>query len=142
MSASPSAAQPVSILLVEDEEGMARLISFLLEREGYQVTHAADGLKGAEAIQKMAPPSLAILDMRVPYRNGLELLALIRSKPSWKGVPVVMLTSHTRERDVVRALEGGASDYIEKPFQPKEVVARLKRFLKPGKVPLGGPLAC
>ena len=66
----------------------------------------------------------------LPYHNGFELVAHIRSKDLWREVPIVMLTADSAERDIVRALDAGANDYVVKPFNPKELMARLRRFLK------------
>lgn len=123
-----------TILLVEDEEDIAFLLRFLLERNGYQVEHAEDG---KQALERIAPgasgsqvPDLVLLDMMLPYHDGLEILARLRAQPAWETVPVVMLTAKAREADIVRALELGADDYVTKPFQPDELLARVRRFLR------------
>lgn len=66
----------------------------------------------------------------LPYHSGVELVDPIRSKDLWREVPIVMLTADSAERDIVRALNAGANDYVVKPFNPKELTARLRRFLK------------
>ncbi|UXZ54417.1 response regulator [Halomonas sp. 7T] len=123
-----------TILLVEDEEDIAFLLRFLLERNGYQVEHAEEGRQALERITHGASssqvPDLVLLDMMLPYHDGLEILARLRSQPVWEDVPVVMLTAKAREADIVRALELGADDYVTKPFQPDELLARLRRFLR------------
>ncbi|HTK87820.1 MAG TPA: response regulator [Nitrospiraceae bacterium] len=78
----------------------------------------------------MPPPQLALLDVMLPYHSGFELVDPIRSKDLWREVPIVMLTADSAERDIVRALNAGANDYVVKPFNPKELTARLRRFLK------------
>lgn len=121
------------ILMVEDEEDIAFLIRFLLERNGYSVEHAADG---RQALAYLAPdadrpvPDLVLLDIMLPYHDGLEILEGLRAQPAWQAVPVLMLTAKAREADIVRALELGADDYVTKPFQPDELLARLRRFMR------------
>jgi DNA-binding response OmpR family regulator len=66
----------------------------------------------------------------LPFVDGFELLKQIRSKPNWTELPIIMLTSKAQEKNIVRALEAGANDYIVKPFQPEELVARVRRFVK------------
>ena len=77
-----------------------------------------------------AAASIGALDVMLPYHSGFELVAHIRSKDLWREVPIVMLTADSAERDIVRALNAGANDYVVKPFNPKELTARLRRFLK------------
>lgn len=119
-----------SVLLVEDDKAIAMLVSFILEREGYRITHAADGREAQGLIATMAPPELVILDVMLPYLDGFELIAHIRAQGDWTGVPVLMLTSRAGEQDVARALDAGADDYLAKPFQPDELKARLRRLLR------------
>jgi len=119
-----------TILIVEDDEDMVTLLQFLLEREGYQAIVATEGRQARTLIETLSPPRLVLLDVMLPYHNGFELVTYIRSKEPWHGVPIVMLTADSAERDIVRALDAGASDYVVKPFNPKELMARLRRFLK------------
>lgn len=122
------------ILMVEDDEDIAFLIRFLLERHGYQVVHMADGRQAHAAIEAASePPALALLDVMLPYRDGIELLQHIRSLDSWRDTPVLMLTAKAGEHDIVRALEIGADDYVLKPFQPDELLARIRRMLRKQK---------
>ena len=121
-----------TILMVEDEEDIAFLIRFLLERNGYQVEHAADGKQAIERLTQSErnTPNLVLLDIMLPYHDGLEVLAQLRAQPAWESVPVLMLTAKAREADIIRALELGADDYVTKPFQPDELLARVRRFLR------------
>lgn len=119
------------VMMVEDEEDIAFIIDFLLKRNGYQVDHAADGRAALERIESDAPPpDLVLMDLMLPYHDGLELVERLRARPPWRDVPVLMLTAKARESDVVKALELGADDYVTKPFQPEEVLARIRRLLK------------
>ena len=116
-----------TILLVEDDEVTAYMLKFLLEREGYDVTHVPDGKQASEAINSEHHFSLALLDVMIPYKSGIELIADIRSLPSWDKTPVIMLSGKAQEKDIVDALDAGAADYIVKPFKPGEVLARIRK---------------
>ena len=118
------------ILMVEDEEDIAFLIRFLLERHGFAVEHAADGRQALDCLATNAPPDLALMDIMLPYHDGLELIERLRAQPGWETLPVLMLTAKAREVDVVRALELGADGYVTKPFQPEELLARIRRLLR------------
>ena len=117
-------------LVVEDDDHIAHLLRFMLEREGYRVVHAADGREGLELIETGEPPAIALLDVMLPFVDGFELVRRLRDQAAWSEVPVVMLTAKTQESDIVRALNAGANDYILKPFQPAELLARLRRLVK------------
>ena len=119
-----------TILLVEDDRIVSAMVQHLLERRGYDVQTAADGRAAAAMIDKIAAPRLVILDVMLPFIDGFQLISRIKSKPDWSDVRVIMLTSKTQERNVVRAIESGADDYIVKPFQPQELMARIGRFIK------------
>ena len=118
-----------AILLVEDDEHIAYILRFLLERNGFAVEQAIDGRQALERIAR-PPPDLVLMDIMLPYHDGLELLDRLRGDPAWRGVPVLMLTAKAREADIVRALDLGADDYVTKPFQPEEVLARVRRMLR------------
>ncbi|MCA1246030.1 response regulator transcription factor [Massilia sp. MS-15] len=118
-----------SVLVVEDDENISQVLSFMLERQGYSVTHLADGRAAAAHIISAAPPGLVLLDVMLPFVDGFELVRLIREQAAWSAVPVLMLTAKNTERDTVRALDAGANDYVIKPFQPNELLARVRRCL-------------
>lgn len=119
-----------TLFLAEDEETTAILLKFILTRGGYSIVHAVDGRQAQTMIDQMPPPSLVLLDIMLPYLNGLQLIERIRKKSEWQHVPIIMLTSDSNERDIEEALASGANDYIVKPFNPRELTARLHRFLK------------
>lgn len=125
--------QAASILIVEDDDHIAFLLKFMLEREQYDITIAADGQQARELIEGGgAPPALVLLDVMLPHVDGFELVRLIRAQPGWTAVPILMLTAKTQESDIVRALDAGANDYIVKPFQPNALLARVRRVLANG----------
>ena len=117
-------------LVVEDDPQIAHILKFILEREGYEVHHAADGRSAVSLIESLAPPAIVTLDIMLPHTDGYELLQRVRSRPGWETVPVILLTARSQEKDIVRALEAGANDYIVKPFKPDELRARVKRLAK------------
>lgn len=118
----------VSALVVEDDEHIAQLLKFILERERFVVHLARDGREAKAFIEQNPPPAIVLLDVMLPFFDGFALVTILRAQPAWKTVPVIMLTAKTQEKDIVRALDKGASDYIVKPFQPAELLARIKRF--------------
>ncbi len=113
-------------LVVEDNEHIAYLLEHMLCREGFEVCHLADGQKAAEYIANGNAADIVLLDLMLPCLDGFEVLELIRAHPRWTEVPVVMLSARSHEDDVVRALESGANDYVRKPYQPKELMARIR----------------
>jgi two-component system alkaline phosphatase synthesis response regulator PhoP len=120
-----------SILVIEDDEHIGQILTFILQRQGYQTTLAADGLAARRAIiGSTGAPSLVLLDVMLPYIDGFELVRIIREREGWQDVPIVMLTAKHTEKDIVRALDAGANDYVVKPFQPNELLARVRRHLK------------
>ncbi len=125
----PEHPEQPSVMVAEDDEQISYLLQFLLEREGYKVLVARDGNQVKQLVETITPPKLAILDIMMPYADGFELLSLIRSKSEWSKTPVIMLTARSQEKDIVRALEMGASDYIVKPFLPEELKARIRRLV-------------
>jgi two-component system KDP operon response regulator KdpE len=114
------------ILVVDDEERMARFIRLNLEHDGFQVVEAYRGL---EAVQKLRDvmPDVIILDVMLPDMDGFEVLRMVREISQ---VPVIMLTAKGEEDDRVRGLELGADDYVTKPFSPRELVSRVRAVLR------------
>lgn len=125
----PTGNKKSTVLMVEDEEDTASLLKFLLERASYQVVHAKDGRQAQELVDAIPPPDIILLDVMLPFLSGLQVLTYIRSREAWEKVPIVMLTADGSEHDIKRALEHGANDYMLKPFNPRELTSRLKRFV-------------
>ena len=130
MHAMPQDTPAHTILVVEDDEHIAKVLTFMLERQGYRVVHAADGRAAAEYVAASAAPDAVVLDVMLPYVDGFEIVRQIRERDGWKQVPVLMLTAKNAEQDTVRALDAGANDFIAKPFQPNELLARVRRVLR------------
>ncbi len=114
------------ILIVEDELELAEIIEAYLRREGYQTERAGDG-KRALGLYRATKPDLVLLDIMMPKLNGLEVLKTIRQDGQ---TPVIMLTARAEDDDKLLGLELGSDDYIIKPFNPREVVARVKAVLR------------
>lgn len=117
-------------MVVEDDDQIAYLLRFILQREGYRVELVNDGRSAMALIGSIEPPALAMLDVMLPHVDGYQLLAAIRGLEAWRDVPVLMLTAKSQEKDIVRALDSGADDYLVKPFKPEELRARIKRLVK------------
>jgi DNA-binding response OmpR family regulator len=123
--------QQPTVLVVEDDDHIAQVLKFMLERQGYRVVHLADGRAAASHVESSTSlPDLVLLDVMLPYVDGFEIVRLMRARGEWAGVPVLMLTAKNTERDTVRALDAGANDFVIKPFQPNELLARVRRFLR------------
>ncbi len=125
----PTTNHKPTVLLVEDEEDTASLLKFLLERASYAVVHAKDGRQAQELADTMAPPDIVLLDVMLPFLSGLQVLTYLRKRDDWGEVPIVMLTADGSEHDIKRALENGANENMVKPFNPRELTSRLKRFV-------------
>jgi len=120
------------ILVIDDDTDLVRFVRISLEREGYEVTPALEGVVGLRlALER--PPDLILLDVLMPDLDGLELLSRLRVNPATVSVPVVLLTARADSRDRVRGLELGADDYITKPFDIEELVARVGAVMRRSK---------
>ena len=117
-----------SILVIEDDEHISHLLKFMFEREKFTVQLARDGREAKLIIEQNKPPDTVLLDVMLPFFDGFTLVQMARAQPAWENTPIIMLTAKTQEKDIVRALQAGANDYIVKPFQPAELLARVKRL--------------
>jgi DNA-binding response OmpR family regulator len=115
-----------SVLVVDDDRKMVDLIRIYLERDGYRVFSAYDGLKALE-LARNTRPGLIILDLMLPRVDGLDVCQTLRAEST---VPIIMLTAKTTEEDKLTGLELGADDYVTKPFSPRELVARVRTVLR------------
>ncbi|MGD0713894.1 MAG: response regulator transcription factor [Gaiellaceae bacterium] len=115
-----------SVLLVEDEENLASLVTAYLEQEGYRVVSVGSGAEALRALER-EPVRLVVLDLTLPDMDGLDVCRQIRTRSS---VPIVMVTARDEVTDRLAGLESGADDYIGKPFSPRELVARMNAVLR------------
>ena len=118
-----------TILVVEDDKSLLPMITYNIERNGFQVKSATNG-EDALLLIKEEIPSLAIFDWMIPEPNGLELCKILRRKQETSNLPIIMLTAREEEEDRIRGLEYGADDYISKPFSPAELIARIKALIR------------
>ena len=117
------------ILIVEDEANIRQLVRYNLEKEGFQIIEAVDGLQGVK-LAKIEKPDLVLLDLMLPEMDGLEVCRNIKGNTGTSSLPIIMLTAKSEEIDKVIGLELGADDYMTKPFSPRELVARVKAVLR------------
>ena len=118
----------LSVLVVDDDPVILRLLQVNFDLEGIDVVIAIDGEEGLKLAQS-DPPDLVISDIMMPKVNGLELLAALRSSPETASLPVILLSAKAQVADVQRGLELGADDYVTKPFDPLELIDRLYKVL-------------
>ena len=121
------------ILVVDDETYIVELVKFNLEKEGYRVIVAFDGMHALDMV-KEENPHLILLDIMLPGIDGLEVCRTLKQDPNYNTIPIIMLTAKGEEFDTVLGLEMGADDYIKKPFSPREMVARVKARLRALKI--------
>lgn len=118
-----------TVMVVEDEEALALLLKYNLEKEGYEVVIESRGNKVLGQVEKYLP-SVILLDWMLPELSGVEICKLIRSKPDIKNIPIIMLTAKGQEEDKIKGLSAGADDYVTKPFSVPELMARVKTNLR------------
>jgi two-component system phosphate regulon response regulator PhoB len=117
------------ILIGEDEQAIREMIAFHLSRAGYETIEARDCREARELLAD-EQPDLALVDWMLPDVSGLELTRMLKRDKNYEDLAIIMLTARAEERDMVLGLEGGADDYITKPFSPRELVARIQAVLR------------
>ncbi len=117
------------VLIVEDEPALVELLTYNLDRGGYETAVARDG-EEAELLVEELRPDLVLLDWMLPYTSGIEICRRLRRRPETRNLPIILLTARGEESDKVRGLEVGADDYVVKPFSPKELLARMSAVLR------------
>ena len=116
-----------TILVVDDDPALAEMIGIVLAGEGYQLEFCADGAAAVDRFHEVQP-DLVLLDLMLPGKDGIQICTELRAE---SGVPIIMLTAKGDPTDIVVGLESGADDYVVKPFNPKELVARVRTRLRP-----------
>ena len=124
---------PEHILIVDDEPHIRRILGFLLDQRGYVTSQAADGVEAVE-VARRERPDLILLDLMMPRMDGFEVCEALRSDFVTSQIPVIMLTAKGEVSDKVRGLEGGANDYLTKPYDNKELIARVQNMLEWSRV--------
>jgi len=117
------------ILVVEDEPAIAELLAINLRHSGFEVTLAADAPQALAAVARVLP-DLVLLDWMLPGQSGMALARTWRAEARTKALPIIMLTARAEEADKLAGLDGGADDYVTKPFSPKELLARVRAVLR------------
>jgi two-component system, OmpR family, phosphate regulon response regulator PhoB len=117
------------ILVVEDEEALATLLDYNLDKEGFRVERAGDGEEGLLKVEEETP-DLILLDWMLPKVSGVEVCRQLRARPETRRTPILMLTARGEETDKVRGLDTGADDYVVKPFAMSELTARIRALLR------------
>jgi DNA-binding response OmpR family regulator len=117
-----------TILVADDEEDLRELVTYRLTRSGYRVIGAGDGLEALELAAERTP-DLMVLDVMMPKLDGYELTRRLRAEAALRSIPVILLTARSQESDIDRGFEVGADDYLKKPFNPDELVARVRAVL-------------
>lgn len=128
-------AGPTRVLVVDDDADLRDIVRSVLESAGFEVTEAPDGAAALEAV-RIAPPELVIIDYMMPNLTGPEVVALIKQDMVLRHVPVIMLTGKIEVQDKVHGLDAGADDYVVKPFEPAELLARVKMVLRRARLDL------
>ena len=120
--------QPRKVLVVDDSKLMHKMYEVMLRQ--YPLVYASDGRQALDRLQDHADIDLVLLDINMPYMNGLEFLAELRSNPERTGLPVIIISTEGREEDTARGLEAGATAYIKKPFHSEEILEVINRLEK------------
>ncbi len=120
---------PQTILVVDDDKAIVRIVGSYLQQAGFAVLTAYDGTTALQVVRR-EPVDLAILDLMLPDRDGWEVTRMIRTDKRLSALPIIMLTAKIGDTDKIVGLELGADDYITKPFNPREVVARVRSVLR------------
>ncbi len=118
-----------NVLIVEDEPPLVELLSYNLEKAGFQAQIARDGEEALLAVEERRP-DLVLLDWMLPYVSGIEICRRLRRDPETRDLPIILLTARGEEDDRIRGLDVGADDYVVKPFSPSELVARVRAVLR------------
>lgn len=121
--------EPKKILIADDESDILEIIGFNLEKEGFITFTAKDGNDAINKAQQIQP-DLIILDVMMPFKNGIEVCTILRQHPNLNEVPIILLTAINDEQTHIKGLESGADDYVNKPISPKVLVSRVKSLLR------------
>jgi DNA-binding response OmpR family regulator len=131
------AARHPAVLLVEDDARLGAMVAEYLGQHELEVTVVPDGERGLTALRR-GRFDVVLLDVMLPGLDGLEICRRIRATPDWSTLPIVMLTARGEDVDKIVGLELGADDYLAKPFNPRELLARIRAVLRRGVTPAGG----
>jgi DNA-binding response OmpR family regulator len=125
----PQPAARLLVLVADDDEDILQLLSFRLERAGYEIAQARSGDEALRLALELVP-ALAVLDVMMPGLNGLEVTRELRRNAATSTTPVILLTAKAQASDVARGLAAGADDYVKKPFDARDLTDRVDRLLR------------
>ena len=117
-----------SVLVVDDDPVIRRMLQLSYESEGFEVTTAADGVEGLEAL-RTSPPDVLILDIMMPKLDGMKVMDELKSDERLRSIPVILLSAKATSLDIELGMKAGAADYVTKPFDPIDLVNRTKNVL-------------
>jgi two-component system alkaline phosphatase synthesis response regulator PhoP/two-component system response regulator VicR len=117
------------ILVVDDERHIVRLVQVNLERAGYEILTAYDGVEALEKV-KTESPDMVVLDVMMPRMDGFEVLKNLQSDPRFQNIPVIMLTAKAQDADIFKGWASGVSSYLTKPFNPRELLVFVERIFQ------------
>jgi two-component system, OmpR family, alkaline phosphatase synthesis response regulator PhoP len=117
------------ILVVDDERHIVRLVEVNLQRAGYQVVTAYDGVEALEKV-KSEKPDMLVLDVMMPRKDGFEVLSELQGNPATADIPVIMLTAKAQDADIFKGWQSGVSSYLTKPFNPRELLTFVERIFQ------------
>ena len=129
------------VLLVDDEDSLRKVLKDLLERDGYEVSEARDGVQALDQVDRVGP-DIVVLDLNLPALDGYGVLSQLRSRPATAGIPVIVLTAKGDEDNEVRVFELGADDFLQKPFRARALSARLEAVLGRRRPPVTAIRVC
>ena len=118
-----------SVLVAEDERNIAISLRFLMQQAGLEVRIAQDGPSALDMIEERIP-DVMLLDLMMPGYDGFEVLKRLREKPAWRKLPVLVISARGREIDRQKAFDLGAEDFVTKPYSTRDLVSRVKKFLR------------
>ena len=128
------------VLIVEDEAALMTMLRYNLEKQGFRVEEAGDGVEALTRISELKP-DLVLLDWMLPHLSGIEVCRQIRRRPAMRELPVIMISARGEDQDTVRGLNTGADDYVTKPFSTEALVARMRALMRRSNtVPAKGEL--
>jgi CheY-like chemotaxis protein len=125
---------PATILVIDDDPVIQKLLSVNFELEGYRVVTAGDGVEGLDAVAAHHPDAV-LLDVMMPRMDGLEVCRRLKADPGTASIPVILLSAKAQATDISGGIEAGADDYITKPFDPLELLDKVAGFLGNGSAP-------
>lgn len=125
---APERQRKLPVLIVEDDENIAYVLNYMLEQADFKPIVMRDGRAAADVVERLGPPALVLMDVKLPYIDGLRLIAMMREKESWRRVPILVLSSVSDDRGIQRAMEAGATDYLVKPFETQVLLRRVRHL--------------